>query len=58
MGTAAYLDVFGSIFAVMKEMKSKGYNVGDLPENPQVLMELVLHDVNAQISYLVYLPAS
>lgn len=50
VGTAAYLDVFGSIFAVMKEMKSKGYNVGDLPANAKELMESVIHDVNAQIN--------
>lgn len=50
VGTAAYLDVFGSIFAVMKEMKKKGYNVGELPADAKALMESVLHDVNAQIS--------
>ena len=50
VGTAAYLDVFSSIFAVMKEMKAKGYDVGDLPATSEELMELVLHDVNAQIS--------
>jgi len=51
VGTAAYLDVFGSIFAVMKEMKAKGYNIGDkMPANAKELMEMVLHDVNAQIS--------
>lgn len=50
VGTAAYLDVFGSIFAVMKEMKAKGYNVGDLPADSKTLMEMVLHDINAQIS--------
>lgn len=50
VGTAAYLDVFGSIFAVMKEMKKKGYDVGEMPADSKALMELVLHDVNAQIS--------
>jgi magnesium chelatase subunit H len=51
VGTAAYLDVFGSIFAVMKEMKAKGYDVGPkMPANAKELMEMVLHDVNAQIS--------
>lgn len=50
VGTAAYLDVFSSIFAVMSEMKKKGYDVGDLPANSKELMEMVLHDVNAQIS--------
>lgn len=51
VGTAAYLDVFGSIHAVMNEMKNKGYDVGeDFPDDPKQLMELVLHDVTAQIS--------
>eukprot|EP00597_Dinobryon_sp_UTEXLB2267_P003576 CAMPEP_0170079374 /NCGR_PEP_ID=MMETSP0019_2-20121128/15771_1 /TAXON_ID=98059 /ORGANISM="Dinobryon sp., Strain UTEXLB2267" /LENGTH=1316 /DNA_ID=CAMNT_0010292799 /DNA_START=302 /DNA_END=4252 /DNA_ORIENTATION=+ len=50
VGTAAYLDVFGSIFAVMTEMKKKGYNVGEMPKDAKELMEMVLHDVNAQIS--------
>jgi len=50
VGTAAYLDVFGSIFAVMKEMEAKGYNVGKLPANSKELMEMVLHDANAQIN--------
>ena len=50
VGTAAYLDVFGSIFAVMKELKTKGYNVGKLPSSSEELMKSVLHDVNAQIS--------
>merc|ERR1719230_1005971 len=51
VGTAAYLDVFGSIYQVMKELRSKGYDVGeDFPDDPKQLMELVLHDVTAQIS--------
>lgn len=51
VGTAAYLDVFGSIFAVMKEMKAKGYDIGPkMPANAKELMEMVLHDVNAQIT--------
>ena len=50
VGTAAYLDVFGSIFAVMKELKKQGYNVGDLPKTSEDLMKSVLNDVNAQIS--------
>ena len=50
VGTAAYLDVFGSIFAVMKEMKREGYDVGDLPGSAEQLMQSVLNDVNAQIA--------
>ena len=51
VGTAAYLDVFNSIFSVLKEMKSKGYDVGgELPSDSKALMESILHDVEAQIS--------
>ena len=52
VGTAAYLDVFGSIYAVMKEMRDAGYDVGDFTDvkDSRELMELVLHDVEAQIN--------
>lgn len=50
VGTAAYLDVFNSIYAVMKEMKEEGYETGDLPGSSKELMESVLNDVEAQIS--------
>lgn len=51
VGTAAYLDVFNSIFSVLKEMKSNGYDVGGkLPETSKELMEAILNDVNAQIN--------
>mmetsp|Transcript_8951 Transcript_8951/g.14855 ORF Transcript_8951/g.14855 Transcript_8951/m.14855 type:complete len:1393 (-) Transcript_8951:191-4369(-) len=50
VGSAAYLDVFNSIHAVLKEMKSVGYDVGDLPKDSRALMESVLNDVEAQIS--------
>ena len=33
VGTAAYLDVFGSIYAVMKELKKQGYTVEDIPDS-------------------------
>ncbi|MBD2362337.1 magnesium chelatase subunit H [Anabaena minutissima FACHB-250] len=48
VGTAAYLDVFGSIFEVMQGLKNNGYDVQDLPENAQALMEQVIHDAQAQ----------
>ncbi|MFN9695484.1 MAG: magnesium chelatase subunit H [Synechococcaceae cyanobacterium] len=47
VGTAAYLDVFGSIFRVLEEMKAKGYKVDDLPRNAKALMEAVLKDPEA-----------
>ncbi len=48
VGTAAYLDVFGSIYRVMQEMKSKGYVIKDMPKNPKELMEALINDPEAQ----------
>ncbi|MEM1368611.1 MAG: magnesium chelatase subunit H, partial [Cyanobacteria bacterium P01_H01_bin.15] len=48
VGTAAYLDVFGSIYEVMKGMRESGYDVQELPDSPKELMEAVIHDAQAQ----------
>ena len=48
VGTAAYLDVFGSIYEVMEGLQRNGYDVQDLPDSPQALMESVIHDAQAQ----------
>lgn len=48
IGTAAYLDVFGSIHQVMKGMQQNGYDIEEIPETAQELMELVIHDAQAQ----------
>ncbi|BAT51694.1 magnesium chelatase [Nostoc sp. NIES-3756] len=48
VGTAAYLDVFGSIYEVMQALRNNGYDVQDLPENAKELMEQVIHDAQAQ----------
>ena len=48
VGTAAYLDVFGSIYETMKGLRDNGYEVQDLPNSPQELMEAVIHDAQAQ----------
>jgi len=48
VGTAAYLDVFGSIYEVMKGLRNNGYDVQDLPESAKDLMEQVIHDAQAQ----------
>lgn len=48
VGTAAYLDVFGSIYEVMKALQGNGYEVEALPDSPQALMEAVIHDAQAQ----------
>lgn len=48
VGTAAYLDVFGSIYKAMEALKQNGYDVQDLPESGEALMLEVLHDARAQ----------
>ncbi|MBW4507174.1 MAG: magnesium chelatase subunit H [Scytonematopsis contorta HA4267-MV1] len=48
VGTAAYLDVFGSIYEVMKALRDNGYDVQDLPDSAKELMEQVIHDAQAQ----------
>ncbi len=48
VGTAAYLDVFGSIYEVMKGLEKNGYQIQDLPDSPKELMEAVIHDAQAQ----------
>jgi magnesium chelatase subunit H len=48
VGTAAYLDVFASIYEVMKALKQNGYDLPELPESAKDLMEQVIHDAQAQ----------
>ncbi|XP_065856394.1 magnesium-chelatase subunit ChlH, chloroplastic [Euphorbia lathyris] len=50
VGTAAYLNVFSSIFSVLKDLKRDGYNVEGLPESSEALIEEVIHDKEAQFS--------
>ncbi|XP_059668410.1 magnesium-chelatase subunit ChlH, chloroplastic [Cornus florida] len=50
VGTAAYLNVFSSIFSVLKELQRDGYNVEGLPETSEALIEEVIHDKEAQFS--------
>jgi len=54
VGTAAYLDVFGSIAAVAKELYEKGYDLGDdfsLEDlTPEKLMDRVLNDKEAKFN--------
>lgn len=50
VGTAAYLDVFGSIYEVVKALKGNGYDVQSLPDSPEKLMQEVIHDATAQYS--------
>ena len=48
VGSAAYLDVFNSIYKVMEAMKKDGYTIEDMPENSEALMLEILHDAQAQ----------
>ncbi|KAG5176932.1 magnesium chelatase subunit H, putative chloroplast precursor [Tribonema minus] len=49
VGTAAYLDVFGSIHSVLRKLKAQGYDVGDVPETSEGLMDSILNDKEARI---------
>ncbi|MEZ2319067.1 MAG: magnesium chelatase subunit H [Microcoleus sp.] len=48
VGTAAYLDVFGSIYEVLKGLKGNGYDLPELPDSAEKLMQEVIHDATAQ----------
>ena len=50
VGTAAYLNVFGSIYKVLKGLQDEGYDVGALPETDKELMESVLNDTEARFN--------
>jgi magnesium chelatase subunit H len=50
VGTAAYLNVFGSIFRVLQGLKKEGYNVGDMPEDEGELINSVLNDKEAKFA--------
>ncbi|ESA36692.1 cobaltochelatase subunit [Leptolyngbya sp. Heron Island J] len=48
VGTAAYLNVFGSIYEAMVEMKEQGYTIENMPESAEALMLEVINDAQAQ----------
>jgi len=50
VGTAAYLDVFGSIYEVLQALQQNGYDIQDLPASSEQLMLEVIHDAQAQYS--------
>jgi len=50
VGTAAYLNVFGSIFECLKTMKTAGYDVGEVPESVEALVDDVLHEKEARLA--------
>jgi magnesium chelatase subunit H len=40
VGTAAYLNVFGSIQRVLQNLRSVGYDVGNMPNNETELIQV------------------
>merc|ERR1719353_981371 len=50
VGTAAYLNVFGSIFEALTTLKKEGYEVGELPASVEDLVDEILHDKEARIA--------
>ncbi|KAI3458755.1 hypothetical protein Pfo_015418 [Paulownia fortunei] len=50
VGTAAYLNVFASIYSLLKDLKNYGYNVEGLPETAEALIEDIIHDKEAQFN--------
>lgn len=50
VGTAAYLNVFGSIFRVLQNLRSVGYDVGQLPGNDMELIQSVLQAKEAKFN--------
>ncbi len=51
VGTAAYLDVFNSINAVMKDLKTQGYDIGDAADmKTEDIIDTILNDKEARMS--------
>lgn len=50
VGTAAYLDVFGSIFSTLQQLKQEGYTIEDMPEDVEGLQKSILEDPEAAYS--------
>lgn len=50
VGTAAYLNVFGSIYRVLKNLQREGYDVGPLPPSEESLIQSVLTEKEARFN--------
>mmetsp|Transcript_40108 Transcript_40108/g.95936 ORF Transcript_40108/g.95936 Transcript_40108/m.95936 type:complete len:1488 (-) Transcript_40108:430-4893(-) len=50
VGTAAYLDVFGSIFSTLQRLKQEGYTIEGLPDSVEGLQKSILEDPEASYS--------
>lgn len=53
VGTAAYLNVFGSIYRVLQDLKAQGYSIEDVPEKEEDLIKMV----STQLTTLTVVPA-
>eukprot|EP00798_Chlamydomonas_sp_ICE-L_P011386 gene11386-12086_t len=50
VGTAAYLNVFGSILKVLKNLQKQGYNVGSLPINDRGLIDSIVNNGDSKFN--------
>lgn len=50
VGTAAYLNVFGSIWRVLKNLQKEGYDVGQLPPREEDLIQSILTQKEAKFN--------
>jgi len=50
VGTAAYLNVFGSIYRVLNALRNEGYYCGNLPLTEEGLIKSVLNDTEAKFN--------
>jgi len=50
VGTAAYLDVFGSIFSTLQQLRQEGYTIEDMPADVEGLQKSILEDPEAAYS--------
>jgi magnesium chelatase subunit H len=50
VGSAAYLDVFGSVHRVMEGLRAEGYTLEGVPATSEELLEEILHDKEARIA--------
>eukprot|EP00798_Chlamydomonas_sp_ICE-L_P000627 gene627-2061_t len=50
VGTAAYLNVFGSILKVLKNLQKQGYNVGSLPINDKGLIDSIVNNGDSKFN--------
>ena len=55
VGTAAYLNVFGSIFRVLQDLKAQGYTIDDVPEKEEDLIKMVSTQTTASSQRMMQL---